>query len=534
MANPQSNNIDKYGPLIGAIDQGTSSTRFIVFASNTAEVVTFHQEEIKQSFPREGWVEQDPMEIIQSVHKCIEKVTENLQKLDISLNDLKAIGITNQRETTILWDKTTGEPLYNAIVWLDGRTAGTVEDLINRTPGKNKEYLKEKCGLPLSTYFSAVKIKWLMENNTEVNIALDEERCLFGTVDTWLIWNLTGGKDGGIHITDVSNASRTMLMNLETCKWDVSLTRFFGIPHQILPEIKSSSEIYGKIKVGPLEGLPISCCMGDQSAAMVGQMCFRKGMAKNTYGTGCFLMCNTGQKPVFSTHGLLTTIGYKFGKEGTVKYALEGSVAIAGASVRWLRDNLGFLENTAEMESLCRTVKSTYDVYFVPAFSGLYAPYWDPNARGLIIGLTQYTTKAHIALACLEAICYETKEIAQAMDKDMDHSLESLQVDGGMCANNLLMQLQSNILGIPIVRPSMAETSALGAAMAAGFAAGIDCWNLDETATISSDVFTPKNNEYERTLGFSRWKQAVHRSMGWALTDHNETADRYLGSNHLP
>uniref|UniRef100_A0A671V857 glycerol kinase n=1 Tax=Sparus aurata TaxID=8175 RepID=A0A671V857_SPAAU len=483
------------GPLVAAIDQGTSSTRFLVFNSKTAELLSHHQVEIKQSFPKEGWVEEDPKEILQSVYECMERTCEKLTQLNIDISNIKAIGVTNQRETTLVWDKETGEPLYNAIgkvlglcmlflhpvllcceltevffsVWLDLRTQSTVERLINKTPGRNKNHLKHKTGLPISTYFSAVKLRWLMDNVDEVREAVVCHRAMFGTVDSWLIWCLTGGKKGGVHCTDVTNASRTMLFNIHTMDWDPELCKYFGIPMEILPRVRSSSEIYGLMKSGALSGIPISGCLGDQSAALVGQMCFQDGQAKNTYGTGCFLLRNTGPK---------------------------GSVAIAGAVVRWLQDNLGIIGSSEELEKLAASVGTSYGCYFVPAFSGLYAPYWEPSARGIICGLTQFTNKSHLAFAALEAVCFQTREILDAMNQDSGIPLTQLQVDGGMTSNRLLMQLQADILCIPVVKPSMPETTALGAAMAAGAAEGVSVWSLspEDLSEVTSEKFEPQIN----------------------------------------
>jgi len=517
----------KHGPLVGAVDQGTSSTRFLVFAAKTAELLTYHQIELKQHFPEEGydhrWAEEDPNEILSTTRDCIDQACAKLRKLDIDPMDIKAIGVCNQRETTVVWDKYTGKPLFNAILWLDLRTASVVSRMINKAPGRSKEYLRNKCGLPLSTYFSASKIVWLMENVPEVKRAIAENRCMIGTVDTWLIWNLTGGAENkdSVYVTDVTNASRTMLMNIETLKWDRDLCQFFDIPMEILPEIRSSSEIYGRLSSGELKGVPISGCLGDQQAAFVGNMCFKPGTAKNTYGTGCFMLYNIGTEPVISNHGLLTTVAFKFG-DNKAYYALEGSIAVAGSGVRWLRDNLGIFENSDAMNTLPGTVESSsHGVYFVPAFSGLYAPYWVDDARGLIIGLTQYTTKAHIARAMLEAVCFQTKEIVECMDKDCGGVINKLRVDGGMTANDFLMQLQADILGIPISRPSMPETSALGAAMAAGAAKGIDVWPLEEhkQPIMTFDTFTPNISDAERDWRYGKWKTAVQRSMHWIDTD---------------
>ncbi|XP_047211641.1 glycerol kinase isoform X1 [Girardinichthys multiradiatus] len=514
------------GPLVAAIDQGTSSTRFLVFNSKTAELLSHHQVEIKQSFPKEGWVEEDPKEILQSVYECMERTCEKLMQLNIDISNIKAIGVTNQRETTLVWDKETGEPLYNAIVWLDLRTQSTVERLINRTPGRNKNHLRHKTGLPISTYFSAVKLRWLMDNVDEVRDAVVSHRAMFGTVDSWLIWCLTGGKSGGVHCTDVTNASRTMLFNIHTMDWDPELCKYFGIPMEILPRVRSSSEIYGLMKIsscwksGALSGIPISGCLGDQSAALVGQMCFQDGQAKNTYGTGCFLLRNTGAKPVMSDHGLLTTVAYKLGRDKPACYALEGSVAIAGAVVRWLQDNLGIIGSSEELEKLAASVGTSYGCYFVPAFSGLYAPYWEPSARGIICGLTQFTNKSHLAFAALEAVCFQTREILDAMNQDSGIPLTQLQVDGGMTSNKLLMQLQADILCIPVVKPSMPETTALGAAMAAGAAEGVSVWSLnpEDLSEVTSEKFDPQINPEESEFRYARWKKAVEKSKNWETT----------------
>ncbi|XP_050034558.1 glycerol kinase 3 isoform X1 [Dermacentor andersoni] len=527
----------KHGPLVGAIDQGTSSTRFLVFASKTSELIAYHQTEIQHVLPNDGWVEEDPYEIVKSVHECIEKTVDKLKALEIDHRDIIALGVANQRETTIVWDKKTGRPLYNAIVWLDNRTMGTVETLLSKIPGHDKNYLKKKCGLPLSTYFSAVKLKWLMDNVPDVKAAMEQGRCMFGTVDSWLIYNFTGGTNGGVHITDVTNASRTMLMDIETLQWDNFLCKFFGVPMSILPKIHSSSEIYGKMCEGPLLGVPISGCLGDQSAALVGQLCFDIGEAKCTYGTGCFLLCNTGLETglqiVQSTHGLLTTVAYKLGPNRPVQYAVEGSVAIAGAAVRWLRDNLGLISSSSEIEKVARTVGSTHGVYFVPAFSGLYAPYWEPDARGIICGLTQFTTRAHIARAALEAVCFQVRDILDSMDRDSGTRLKQLLVDGGMAVNDLLMQLQADLLGIPVVRPQMAETTALGAAIAAGAAAGINVWSLDSRSfpKITTDVFEPSILPAEREQRFSKWKDAVSRSKHWQEVNPEEVKRKQQGKN---
>ncbi|KAK2180002.1 hypothetical protein NP493_463g02056 [Ridgeia piscesae] len=465
---------------------------FQIFDSKSAKVVASHQLEIKQLFPNAGWVEEDPKEILSTVKQCIEKAVGKLSSLKLNAADIKAIGITNQRETTVAWDKETGEPLSNAIVWMDVRTAGICDALISGPAGGDKDFLREKCGLPLSTYFSALKMRWLMDNVDAVKTAIAKGRCLFGTVDTWVVWNLTGGKNGGRHLTDVTNASRTMLMDLRTLQWHTELCKFFDIPKEVLPEICSSSEIYGEVKDGVLKNIPISGILGDQQAALVGQCCFEKGQAKNTYGTGCFLLTNTGTEPVISKHGLLTTLGYKLGKNAPTHYALEGSVAIAGASVRWLRDNLGIIKNSADVEPLAASVTDTKGCYFVPAFTGLFCPYWRSDARGIICGLTQLTTKAHISRACLEAVCFQTAELLEAFQLDSGFEVSKLLVDGGMTANKLLMQIQADVTGVPVVVPSMCETTALGAAMAAGAAEGVEVWDLTAvTSTISTVTYKP-------------------------------------------
>lgn len=506
----------QYGPLVGAIDEGTSSCRFIVFSAATGKLVAKHQISLGQIFPTEGWVEQDPMEILAVVTGALEGCVEKLKEQGIEPADIVAVGVTNQRESTIAWDRTTGKPLYNSIVWLDTRTSTTLDKILEVVPNKNKNYLAPLCGLPLSPYFSALKINWLMNNVPQVKLAIDEDRCCIGTVDTWIIWNLTGGKDGGKYITDVSNASRTMLMNIETLQWDPMLCGFFTIPMSILPTICSSSEIYGIFASGSLKGIPISGCLGDQHAALLGQNCLQPGLAKSTYGTGCFLLYNTGTHKVDSRQGLLTTVAYKLGNEAAV-YALEGSVAVAGAAMNWLRDNLGMVSGVEEVETLADSHRHTGDVYFVPAFSGLYAPYWQPDARGIICGITEDTTRGHIVRAALEAICFQTRDILEAMKKDCGIQLIKLQVDGGMTANKHLMQIQADLCGIPVVRPQMVETTALGAAMAAGYAEGIKVWDLEATHA-TFDMFTPKISDTERDYRYTRWKMAIKRSFGWDIS----------------
>uniref|UniRef100_A0A8C1XRR8 Probable glycerol kinase n=1 Tax=Cyprinus carpio TaxID=7962 RepID=A0A8C1XRR8_CYPCA len=492
-------------PLFGSIRKTKMYIRTCVFNAKTAELLSHHQVEIKQSFPKEGWVEEDPKEILQSVYECMDRTCEKMTQLNIDISNIKAVGVTNQRETTLVWDKETGEPLYNAIVWLDLRTQSTVERLINKTPGRNKNHLKT--GLPISTYFSAVKLRWLMDNVEKVHEAVLSHRAMFGTVDSWLIWSLTGGKKGGVHCTDVTNASRTMLFNIHTMDWDPELCKYFDIPMEILPKVRSSSEIYG---------LMVSC-LGDQSAALVGQMCFKDGQAKNTYGTGCFLLKNVGTKPVMSDHGLLTTVAYKLGRDKPACYALEVIFSILGFFLEYFILNISLFTP----EQLAADVGTSYGCYFVPAFSGLYAPYWEPSARGIICGLTQFTNRSHLAFAALEAVCFQTREILDAMNQDSGIHLSQLQVDGGMTSNRLLMQLQADILCIPVVKPSMPETTALGAAMAAGAAEGVSVWSLnpEDLTEVTSEKFEPQINPEESELRYARWKKAVQRAMNWETTE---------------
>ncbi|KAK9701777.1 FGGY family of carbohydrate kinase [Popillia japonica] len=534
----------RFGPLVGSIDEGTSSTRFLVFAAKTAEVLTYHQVSIPHITPREGWVEQDPEilvlkkdpeVILHSVIETINVTCDNLIKLDISPEDIVATGITNQRETTVVWDSVTGKPLHNALVWLDMRTASTV-DRILQNGKRNKNFLKNVCGLPVSTYFSALKIRWLIDNIEGVRRAIEEDRCLFGTVDTWLIWNLTGGVNGGLHLTDVTNASRTMLMNIDTLKWDPQLCKIFDIPMNILPEIRSSSEIYGYISESVLKGIPISGCLGDQQAALVGQMCFHQGQAKSTYGTGCFLLYNTGTAIVQSSHGLLTTVAYQLGKDAPPIYALEGSIAIAGVAMQWLRDNLGVIENVADSMDIAQSSGEVGEVYFVPAFSGLYAPYWRKDARSVICGLTDETKPGHIVRGALESVAFQVRDILEAMALDCGYPLQKLLVDGGMTANNFLMQIQADYCGIPVVRPLMAETTSLGAAIAAGNAKGVEVWDLDNVQAVPSDCFVPSITEDQRDIRYSRWKMAIARSLDWVedRDDENRDEDETAKFHTLP
>ena len=493
---------------IGAIDQGTTSTRFIVYDRSGGTVATA-QKEHEQIYPQPGWVEHDADEIWQRTHEVI---TEGVQRAGIRSGDLAAIGITNQRETAVVWNRKTGQPLMNALVWQDTRVSDYVAEM-SRDGGQNR--FQAKTGLPLATYFSGLKVRWILENVPGARTLAEAGDALFGNIDTFLVWRLTGGPDGGKHVTDVTNASRTQLMNLETLDWDQELLSAFGIPRAMLPQIRSSSEVYGEAQIPIVKGVPIAGILGDQQAALMGQACFKQGEAKNTYGTGCFLLMNTGEKPVASNFGLLTTLGYKLGDQPAV-YALEGSVAITGALVQWLRDNLGLIESSGDIETLAKTEADNGGVYFVPAFSGLYAPYWKDNARGVIAGLTRYANKGHLARAVLEATAFQTREVVEAMEKDSGIPLDVLRVDGGMVGNELLMQFQSDLLDRPVVRPRVMETTALGAAYAAGLATGFfnnveelrARWAVDKT-------WNPSMEASRRDGMYGQWKKAVTRSFDW-------------------
>lgn len=493
---------------IAAIDQGTTSTRFLIFdrGGNTAASA---QKEHRQIYPRPGWVEQDADEIL----RCTDHVmTDAMSRAGIHANQIAAIGIANQRETTVLWHRKTGRPVANALVWQDTRTADYVAELA-RTGGQDR--FRQKTGLPLSTYFSALKARWLLENHPGIREQAEAGDICFGTVDTFLLWHLTGGAQGGVHVTDVTNASRTQLMDLESLAWDKDLLTAFAIPGPMLPRIASSSQFYGAVSRGPLRGVPITGMLGDQQAALVGQTCFRPGEAKNTYGTGCFLLMNTGEEPVRSNCGLLTTVACQFDQQRPV-YALEGSIAITGALVQWLRDNLGMISSSSEIEPLAGSVADNGGVYFVPAFSGLYAPYWKDTARGVIVGLTRYANKGHLARAVLEATAFQTRDVVEAMENDCRIPISSLRVDGGMVANGLLMQFQSDILRRTVIRPRTAETTALGAAYAAGLAVGFfkslddlrQHWSADRTW--NPEMESRKSDELYR-----QWKKAVTRSFDW-------------------
>lgn len=497
---------------IGAIDQGTTSTRFIVF-DRSGRIVSIAQEEHEQIYPKPGWVEHDPEEIWRRTQDVIER---GMQQRALAPADLAAIGITNQRETTVLWNRKTGEQLGNALVWQDTRVADLVAEFA-RHGGQDR--FREKTGLPLATYFSGLKIRWILDHVPGARSLAERGDALFGNIDSYLVWKLTGGCDGGVHVTDVTNASRTQLMNLRTLSWDREILADFRIPEAILPRIRSSSEVYDSAHLDIAKDIPIAGILGDQQAALVGQTCFRCGEAKNTYGTGCFLLMNTGSKPVQSTCGLLTTVAYKLG-EKPAHYALEGSIAITGALVQWLRDNLGLIQNSSEIEALARSVNDNGGVYFVPAFSGLYAPYWKSDARGVIVGLTRYANKGHLARAVLEATAFQTREVVEAMQSDSQIALDVLRTDGGMVGNDLLMQFQADILNTPVVRPVIRETTALGAAYAAGLAVGF-FKDIDELRAQWAVDYTWKPNmeQSERDVAYASWKKAVTRSFGWAETN---------------
>ncbi|WP_129674565.1 glycerol kinase GlpK [Candidatus Chloroploca sp. Khr17] len=492
---------------VAAIDQGTTSTRCMIFTYD-GKVVNVDQREHTQIFPQPGWVEHDPDEIWQRTQGVI---IGALEKASLAASDLAAVGITNQRETTVVWNRKTGKPVYNAIVWQDTRTDQLV-NMFAKDGGQDR--FRAKVGLPLATYFSGPKIRWILDNVEGARAAAEAGELFFGNMDTWVAWNLTGGVEGGLHITDVSNASRTMLMNMETLDWDDEILGIMGVPRSMLPQIRSSSEVYGACR-GVLSGVPLAGILGDQQAATVGQACYSPGEAKNTYGTGNFMLLNTGTSLVHSKSGLLTTPAYKFGNEPAI-WALEGSIAVTGSLVQWMRDNLGMINTAPDVENLARTVKDNGGMYIVPAFSGLFAPYWRSDARGVMVGLTRFINKGHIARAVLESTAYQTREVLDAMEKDSGVTLKELKVDGGMVYNNLLMQFQADILGVPVVRPMVAETTALGAAYAAGLATGY--WkNTDEMrANWGMDKrWEPQMGADQRDTLFTQWKKAVTRTFDW-------------------
>jgi glycerol kinase len=493
---------------VGAIDSGTTSTRFMLFDAAGA-VVAFNQREHAQIFPQSGWVEHDPLEIWQRTQQV---VSTTLVAAGVTALDLAAVGVTNQRETAIVWNRHTGQPVYNAIVWQDTRTDRICRQLEQEG---HAPLFQRKTGLPLATYFSGPKIRWILDNVPGAHAAAEAGDLLFGTVDAWLIWQLTGR-----HVTDPTNASRTMLMNLETLDWDNSLLEIMGVPRAMLPEIRPSSDpaVYGLTRSdGPFGGaVPVCGDLGDQQAATVGQVCFTPGQAKNTYGTGCFMLLNTGTEIVHSKNGLLTTVGYQFGDARPI-YALEGSIAMAGATIQWLRDNLQIISSAAETEALAASVEDSGGCYFVPAFSGLFAPYWRADARGVIVGLTRYVNRAHLVRAALESICYQTREVLDAMNADSGVPLQQLKVDGGATVNSFLMQLQADILGVEVARPRVAETTSLGAAYAAGLATGF--WRDLDALTANWQMertWQPRLNDAGRATGYAQWKKAVERTFGWS------------------
>src|ERR671922_1559524 len=491
----------------GALDQGTTSTRFMIF-DHSGQVVGLDQKEHEQIYPKPGWVEHDPLEIWERSQTVIRAA---LDSKGLKASDLAAVGVTNQRETTVVWERSSGKPVYNAIVWQDTRTDKICNDL---AADGGQDRFRPKTGLPLATYFSGPKVKWILDNVEGTRERAEKGELLFGNIDTWCIWNLTGGADGGAHVTDVSNASRTLLMNLETLDWDDEILDLMTIPRPMLPEVRASSEEYGTA-VGDLGGIPVAGDLGDQQAALFGQTCFSVGEAKNTYGTGNFLLLNTGNEPVVSKSGLLTTVGYKIGDQAAV-YCLEGAIAITGALVQWLRDNLKMIKAAPEVEELAETVDDNGGCYIVPAFSGLFAPYWKSNARGVIAGLTRYVNKGHLARAVLEATAWQTREVLDAMEQDSGVTLKALKVDGGMVYNNTLMQFQSDVLGVPVIRPKVAETTSLGAAYAAGLATGF--WSEVEDLRenwVEDKRWEPQMDAAARDEAYRYWKKAVERTFDW-------------------
>ncbi|RHA37655.1 glycerol kinase GlpK [Cellulomonas rhizosphaerae] len=497
-----------------AIDQGTTSSRAIIF-DHGGQIVATGQKEHEQIFPRAGWVEHDAAEIWVNVREVVGLA---LTKANLTARNIVAVGITNQRETAVVWNRKTGEPVYNAIVWQDTRTQKIADEL--GALGGGADRYKEKVGLPLATYFSGPKVRWILDNVDGAREAAEAGDLAFGNTDSWVLWNMTGGVEGGIHVTDVTNASRTMLMNLDTLSWNEEIAGEMGIPLSMLPEIRSSSEVYGNGREGGLlAGVPIAGILGDQQAATFGQACFEVGHAKNTYGTGNFMLLNTGTKPIPSKNGLLTTVCYKIGDQDAV-YALEGSIAVSGSLVQWLRDNLGIISSAPEIEELAKTVDDNGGAYFVPAFSGLFAPYWRSDARGALVGLTRFVNKGHIARAALEATAFQTREVLDAMNADSGVDLTELKVDGGMVQDELLMQFQADILGVPVVRPKVAETTALGAAYAAGIAVGFWSGEQDVIDNWAEDKrWEPSMEDDERDRQYRLWKKAVTKTFDWVDDD---------------
>jgi glycerol kinase len=500
--------------FVAAIDQGTTSTRCMIF-NRDGKVVNVAQMEHQQIFPRAGWVEHDAKEVWNNTREVTADV---LAKADLKPSDIAAVGITNQRETALVWDRTTGEPVYNAIVWQDTRTDAICRQLGDLGGGADR--YKDKVGLPLATYFSGPKVRWILDNVDGAREKAEAGDLVFGNMDTWVIWNATGGPEGGLHITDPTNASRTMLMDLDTLRWDEGIAGEMGIPMSMLPEIRSSSQVYGKVRErGVLAGVPIAGDLGDQQAATFGQACLSVGEAKNTYGTGNFMLINTGTQKVASKNGLLTTVCYKIGDRDTV-YALEGSIAVTGSLVQWVRDNLGLISSAPQIEDLAKSVEDNGGCYFVPAFSGLFAPYWRGDARGAIVGLTRYINKGHLARAALEATAFQSREVLDAMNADSGVDLTSLKVDGGMVVNETLMQFQADILGVPVIRPVVAETTALGAAYAAGLAVGFWSGEDDIRANWAEDKrWEPNMDQAHREKIYRKWKKAVTKTFDWVDDD---------------
>jgi glycerol kinase len=491
-----------------ALDQGTTSSRAMVF-NHEGRVVSVSQKEHEQIYPKPGWVEHDPKEIWA---RCSEVLDEAMETAGASRDDIAALGITNQRETTVVWDRNTGEPVCNALVWQDTRTDKLVDEL---SADGGQDRFRSQVGLPLATYFSGPKVRWILDNVDGARAKAEAGDLAFGNMDTWCIWNLTGGTSGGLHITDVSNASRTMLMDLATLSWDAGICSTIGVPMSMLPEIRASSEVYGEVKTGKLTGIPIAGDLGDQQAATFGQACFAVGEAKNTYGTGNFMLLNTGTEPVQSKSGLLTTLGYKIGDQPAV-YCLEGAIAITGALVQWLRDNLKMIKAAPEVEELAKSVDDNGGLYIVPAFSGLFAPYWRSDARGVFAGLTRYVNAGHVGRATLEATAFQTREVMDAMNADSGVDLTELKVDGGMVQNDLLMQFQADILGVPVVRPVVAETTALGASYAAGMAVGF--WHSEQEVRdnwAEDKRWEPQMDAAKRDAYYKEWKKAVTRTFDW-------------------
>ncbi|XP_039964894.1 glycerol kinase-like [Bactrocera tryoni] len=506
--------------LVGVIDEGTSSVQFSLYSVPYFKEVAKYQIDLKMITPQDGWFEQNPLELMDAVYECCEKACAQLPALGYSVADISCIGVTNQRETTVVWDSRTGQPLYNALVWKDIRSEQSVDRVLSKLDNQDKNHFKHISGLPVSPYFTALKLRWLFDNVAEVRKVHREGFCKAGTIDTWIVWNLT---KGALHITDVTNASRTLLMDIETLHWHPQLLRTFKIDRNILPEIRSSSEIYGPITSDRcvLTGVPISGIIGNQHASLLGQMCVKPGQAKNTYRSGCFLLCNMGERPVISAHGLITTVAYKLGPNKPAMYALEGSVAVGGHALRWLENRVRLLKDFTQAEKCAEEVATTGDVYFVPAFTGLYAPYWRKEARGLIIGLTQYSTKHHIVRAALEAICFQTRDILECMHQESGFQLNKLHADGSISMNNLLMQLQADTAGLTVFRSQVTDTTTFGAALCAAQAEGIDLFNFhpDELQydVVDYDTFLPTSTDDERHHRYGKWKRAVERSMDWVI-----------------